>query len=356
MVARLECALQSREVMRALPLFVLVAACAPPPPEAVDYRTLERGGVFDMRRCGAGADPVRVFPTTEWTNGAALAICGDLRSDNTTTVAGDLRVQGNTRVSSPVVVNGSFFSGGNVECPNTLNVTGNFSAPGDWSVSSPATIGGDAVIGGALRHDNTVNVDGSLNVSSSTGSGALNVGTLLNAPADIGAPLDCDNAPDVHAIADALTEDFREPWLRDDRSFVVSQPTEITLGCGRYVMRDFETNNTLTVRIVGPTQLVVRGDMRIASPTRFVIENNGRLELIVDGALNVDNTLDIDEAVVAVSGNVRIASPTHVTGVFLAPRSSIAADNTLDVYGTMFAGSTRVASPLVIHRGPQNQR
>ncbi|MGV3619234.1 MAG: DUF7305 domain-containing protein [Archangium sp.] len=340
--------------MRALPLVVLVAACAPPPSDAIDYRTLERGGAFDVRRCGAAPDPVRAFPANEWTREASLAICGDLRSDNTTTVAGDLRVQGTTRVSSPVNVNGSFFAGGNVDCPNTLNVSGDFSTSGDWSVSSPANIGGDALIGGTLRHDNRVQVNGALNVVDAVGAGALNVGSRLTSPGDIVAPLDCDNAPDVHAIADALTDEYFAPWLRDDRRFVISQPTDITFGCGRYLMNGFETNNTLMVHIAGPTQLVIRGDMRIGSPTRFVIENGGSLELIVDGALNVDNTLDVDAAVVAVSGPVRIASPTHVTGLFLAPRSSISADNTLDVYGTMFAGSTRVASPLVIHRGPQN--
>ncbi len=122
--------------------------------------------------------------------------------------------------------------------------------------------------------------------------------------------------------------------LNPHSTLTIEQPTDLQFGCARYVVAGLEVNNTLTVHIMGPTIWVIRGDMNIDAPMTIDITDGASPELIVDGALNVDNTLTIGDAahptLVSVERDVRISSPTHNFGALLAPTSAISVENTLD--------------------------
>ncbi|MBL9037246.1 MAG: hypothetical protein JNG84_01905 [Archangium sp.] len=347
--------------MRRLLGLVLFSGCMAPVGAALDAEDIGRGGDFDLTLCGPGVSPPLTFlPARNTIGKVALGVCGNFTSDNTSTIDGEVRVRGSTRVASPVRISGSFFTGAAVESPNTLDVEGNFATAGSWTVSAPAHVGGDATVSGTLRHDNTVDIGGRLTAESVTGGGALNVGSMVLAASTVPMPLDCSGAPSAHSLAteiDAHPDSRATTTLHPDALRDIRQPTELSFGCAQYEVSELTSNNTLRLRITGPTVLVVHGRLHIASPTFIELEDDATLELIVDGALDIDNTLTIGDrdhpARVVVSGDIRVASPTRIYGVLMAPDSSIAGDNTLDVYGSMYVGAMRVAAPLVIHSGPK---
>jgi hypothetical protein len=224
----------------------------------------------------------------------------------------------------------------------------------DWSVSSPAHVYGDATVAGALHHENSVMIDGLLTTTSESGSGSLQTSRILVANTWVPTPLSCDEAPNARAfVADATAHvDAHAAFsLAADALSDVKQPTDVTLGCGRYVLSSLEANNALNIHVVGPTVLVIQGRMHIAAPTVFDIAEGGSLELIIEGALEVDNPLSLGPSTVEVGGDIRIRAPTKLEGMLIAPTSSLWCDNTLEVVGGMYVGSARIAAPLTIRAG-----
>jgi cytoskeletal protein CcmA (bactofilin family) len=282
--------------------------------------------------------------------GHAAAVCGGLVVDNTLTVrAGSLIVGGDSRIASPLrVENGSFIGIGGIEGDNTEDVDGDLSTASNWMVTGPAHVGGNATVGGRLDARNSVRIDGVLRVASDVSSG-VEATTIMNDVRDVPAPLSCEGAPDVVAIADAAAQ---RPGVADEGETLaaVSEPTHLTLGCGTYRFDSWGVDNDLTLRVEGKTVIVVDGDMRIASPTHVVVAPGGSLDFVVTGGLQIENTLSIDGAPtwLAVAGDVKIASPTRLTGWLVAPKSEVLADNTLDVDGALLVGSLRVASPVTV--------
>ena len=106
--------------------------------------------------------------------------------------------------------------------------------------------------------------------------------------------------------------------------------------------------------MVGPTVLVVEGDVKVASPVRILVEHDATLDMAIGGSLQIDNTLDVGDPTrpeatwLAVAGEVRVASPFEIDGWLLAPRGALRGDNTVDVHGAAYVGPLRVASPMVV--------
>lgn len=333
----------------ALASMLLAAACAPAPLTQPDVQALSRGGTFDLSQCTA---QVRVEPSFTPRAGEpmALGVCGEFNSDNTTHVVGDLRVKSSLRVSAPVHVTGSLAVGAAIVSPNTLDVGGDLQGGAAWVASAPAHVGGDATIQGALNHANTVQIDGTLTATQENGAGQLITGQTIIDHVNVAAPLDCNATPDVHGLATELSIDPLQVWE-------VTNPTTVTLGCGTYGFERLAVNNTLTLHVTGPTKLLIRGTLHVAAPMVIDVAPGGWLELIVDGPVELDNTLELgpgDRAtVLAASGDVRVGAPMKLDGLLIAPKSSIAVDNTLDLTGSALVGPLRVAAPLNVAAGAQ---
>lgn len=323
------------------------SACAAP--TALDPGTL---------RCGADPDAARF----------ALAVCGDLDTPNTLDVearAGGaaLAVDGDASTSSPLHVAGPMTVTGYLDADNTQDIDGPLQVGGDWSTSSPVHVTGDVFLGGALQATNTVTIGGTLHVPVAPDAQSLDAGSVSVGPVSVAPPLACAAAPDVAALVDAWLDqewpgEDGTPWpngnLVHDALANVRGPTELTLGCGRYRFSSIGAHNTLTLRIVGPTVLVVDGDVRVASPMRVVVEGDATLDMAIAGSLQIDNTLDVGNPArpeatwLAVAGEVRVASPFELDGWLLASRAAVRGDNTIDVHGAAYVGPLRVASPMVV--------
>lgn len=356
--------------MRLVPLLLLgavVSACGSESSDAVnlgdDERDpFERGGDQDLSRCEDDDDaPTQLHcRSAAGAPSFALAVCGDLQADNTLGVdpradAAVVAVDGASTTAAPLTVHGSFTSFGSIEARNTQDVDGTLSTAGDLVTAAPVRVGGDVLVGGALSVRNTFSVGGTLQAA--PGSDTSNVtGTVQLGPVQVPRALRCADAADVRAMVDAAWPGPDDGSYRGE-AVRVTQPTRVTLGCGTYRFESLQVDNTLDVRIAGNTVILIDHDLRVAAPTHFTVDPGATLEIVVGGALQADNTLDVgsvareDATWLAVAGNVRVAAPMHVYGALFVPRGTIAADNTLDVWGPAFVGPLRVASPVAIHDG-----
>ncbi len=299
-------------------LFVLVG-CGPRRFEVLPQNAPWAGGTFDAGLCPAPAPPLNRCKDNM--PAAALQICGTLETDNTLTVE--------PRQDADLLV------------------------AGDWHSSAPVSVAGGADVSGTLTHDNTVSVGGTLAVAAESGSGALQTGATVVGP--VTSPLACGQAAsNANFVSDSAQH--HDDVLPRFALANISEPTELTLGCGRYFLDSITANNTLDLHIAGPTTLVIEGDVTIAAPMRVDLETAGaELDFVIGGALQINNTLSVGSSAhpvwMSVAGEIRVASPANIFGVLVAPTSALQGDNTLDVFGAAMVGATRVASPMNVHDG-----
>ena len=318
------------------------------PQDNASSSTTTWAGAVDARRCAGTPQPValRRCTVTSAAEPVALAVCGALAADNTLTVetAGrDVAVSGQSRIASPLHVGGSFTSLGGIRGDNTVDVGGDLRTSGAWSVSAPARVAGDAYAG-TLRAQNSLDVGGVLHTTSQSGSGSVTASSTLTGSFAVSSPLDCANAVNVATLAKADA---------NNDAIVVASPADVTLGCGEYVVAGIEANKALTFHVMSDAVLVVRGDLHVAAPTRFLVDDGVKLDVVVGGSLLVDNTLSFEGGPtwLGVSGMIHIAAPTTLTGWLVAPTSDVGADNTLVITGGAFVGSLRVAAPVALLPG-----
>ncbi len=324
-------------------------------PDAPNYDAAGFRGDVQLRACNADAEQPLVRCGGDAAPGIIAAVCGDLEADNTVTLSGgSLAVSGHTRLAAPLHVNlGSFTGFGGIQADNTQDVSGDLATAGDWVVSSPAHVGGDAFVGGALDARNQVDVGGVLHVAGAdmknvTARDVTTTGTTVT------SPLHCNAAPDsqpkiAHIEAGGVV-DLGHALVKH------SQPATVELGCARYRFASLGIENNLDLHVTGNTVIVVDGDMRIAAPMRVLLDEDAQLDFLVGGALEVDNQLTFSggSTWLAVAGELRIASPMKLVGFLYAPQSavssasSVSADNTLDVLGSLLVDSVRVASPITV--------
>ena len=288
----------------------------------------------------------------------ATAVCGDLAADNTLTV-GPLAVAGHSRTGAPLHVAGSFTSLGGADATNTEDITGDLLANADVTVSSPMHVGGLASIRGALAAKNTVSITGALHLGQPLDANAaknVTASSIATDAAVTASPLDCAHAPDLAALLAGAAID------EGDALASVTEPTTLTVGCGRYALSTVAVNNTLDLHIDGHTVMLVKGDFHIAAPMHITIAAGGSLDLLVGGSLFIDNTLAIAQsggltgtasgAWVAVGGEVHVAAPLTLDGWLLAPKGALGVDNTVSLAGAAYVGALRVASPMNVTPGP----
>lgn len=294
-----------------------------------------------------------------------FASCGDLAVDNTLTIEPRkdrtaLAVNGNLRTASPLHVAGDVIVGGAVEAANTQTIDFDLRAGGGWTTSAPVLVGGDAYVGTKLDVRNDATVRGALHVPPGTDVTKVTANDVVYEDVMAPAPALCTMAPDVATLAQMATLDSAAlKSLPSGALATITRPTKLTLGCGTYVLDGIDAGNTLDIRVVGPTTLVVKGDVHVRAP--MVVHLDGAaatLDFVITGTLAVDDTLAVGSAeaptktFVAIGTALRVASPMKLFGTLVAPTATAALDNTFDVWGATLLGKTRIAAPLVVHEGP----
>ncbi len=297
----------------------------------------------------------------------ALGVCGDLVANNILTLdargqpatGSALAVAGSTTNSAPLHVAGALSSYGSIEARNTEDVSGDLRTGSAWDTSAPVHVNGDAFVASSLTAGNTMVIAGTLHVPSGTNVGDVQAGAVVFGSVQVAQPLDCADAPDVAALvahAWAVQDGATDAALPRDSLENVSIPTDITLGCGTYALTSIGVKSTLSLHVTAAAVLVVRGNVHVASPVVIDLAPGATLDLAIGGDLQVDNTLTIGgsqptETWVGVAGAITIASPTVIHGWLVAPRSPVAANNTLDISGSAIFGGLEVASPVGVHDG-----
>lgn len=338
----------------ALCLMSMIGGCS-----AADTRWVDEGThrSLDASRCDGRPAPTSLRCVAPRGGAVALGLCGDLVADNTLTIeerdaaATELAVDGAVRIASPLHVAGDLWAIGDIDSPNTLDVQ-TLATAGTWRVASPAHVRGDAHVAESVVATNSVTIDGTLFVGASDALANVTAGAVVDGAVRVPSALACAEAVSI----DALVTSAGPGVVPSDLLSPVDAPSELTLGCGTYVLDAMDVNAPLDIHVVGPTVLVIRGDVRIASPTSIDVAPGATLDVVVGGAVAVDNTLDVsaasDDAVwIGVGDGLRVASPMHLTGVLAMPDADIAGDNTLEVWGAVMARDLRVASPMVVHDG-----
>ena len=276
-------------------------------------------------------------------------MCGALEVQNTLTLlGGSLEVGGHSRLAAPLrILDGSFNGFAGIEADNSEEVAGDLATAGDWTVRSPAHVGGAAFVAGSLEASTRVDVGGVLYAAhgNTTNVHAAEIrvdGTVATSRAA---------CPVQNALPSAI-------WGMDGVGIVElgsalthdSHAARLSLGCGRYRFDSWGIERDLVLRVSGATLIVIEGDVRIAAPVRIELDAGATLDVLVAGSLRVDDTLTITggSAWLAVEGQLDIASPMVLEGSLYAPHSVVAVNDALDVTGSLWVGSMRIAAPVTV--------
>ncbi|MEO7110081.1 MAG: hypothetical protein ABI183_06560 [Polyangiaceae bacterium] len=302
-------------------------------------------------RCAAASGAPRI----------ALALCGDLVADNTLTLdasGGNLVVSGTSTTSAPLVVSGDFESAGTIDARNTQQVSGSLRGGADWNTSAPVTIGGDALLAGSLNATNTVTVTGKLQAAAvhSNQTPSVNAGQIIDGAAPFASELDCQNRPNISALANGVVADATIAGVFPSNSLEnVNSPTDISIACGPYVLTNVAVNSPLTIHVLDAATLVIRGNLTIASPLVIDVASGAKFDLVVGGDVAVNNTLTISgggaaTTFVAVGGALNVAAPLQLDGSLVVD-GQLDANNTVTISGAAFLSGLHVASPVQVHAG-----
>lgn len=304
-------------------------------------------------RCEADANAQRV----------GLATCGDLVADEAVSLdrrgsMSALLTAGRITTTAPLHVAGSLLASGRVEGKATQDVEGNLEAGGGWATTAPVTVGGDAWVT-ALEVGASATIAGALHAPQGSSMENVMCANVVYEPVDVRSPLDCPTLPSVRAIATAASRDSAAARVLSPLALGdVKVATDVSLGCGTYVLDSIAVHAPLAFHVVGPTVLIVQGNVHVAAPMTVDVADGASLDLVIVGRLDVDDTLRIgnDRAPRAtwlgVGAAIHVAAPTVVHGVVYAPTAPVALDDTLVVHGAALLGPTRVAAPFGVEAEP----
>jgi hypothetical protein len=307
-------------------------------------------------RCTAAPQTLRV----------AFATCGDLAVDRPLTIDPReepvlLASSGSITTSAPLHVGGPMVASGAIVALDTQDVAGDLQAGAGWRTNAPVTVGGDAFVSDALEAKSSTTITGTLHVPE--GSDVVNVAAknIEYGAFTVAPPLACAAMPAVQQMVTTATTS------RDPASALaiaplaladVKQPTQVTLGCGTYLLGSIGANAALTLHVVGRTVLVIEGDLTVNAPTTIDLAAGATLDLVIGGRLDVGAALEIgspddpDATFVAVGSAVAIGAPTQLFGALYAPTARAAVDDELVVHGATIVGTTRISAPVVVRDGP----
>ncbi|CAN5186777.1 hypothetical protein BH09MYX1_BH09MYX1_35870 [soil metagenome] len=338
------------------------------PGEASGIWAFAAGGTHDVSLCELKRTDPATLRCDAPNTGARVgfATCGDLIADNTLTVERreapiSVAAGGAILTSSPVHVAGSMIAFGRIDGTNTQDVDGDLQAGTGWTTSAPVSVGGDAFVGIGFDAKNSASIAGTLHVPEGSDVNRVSAGSIVFGAVNVALPIDCASMPIVASIAASATTTRDPAAARAIPPLALSPvkaPTDVTMGCGTYVLSSIDVQNTLAIHIVGRTVLVVQGDVHVSAPMTIDLADGASLDLVIVGKLEVDNTLRIGNASapnatwMGVGSSIRVASPMELSGTLFAPQAAAAFDNTFDVDGAVVVASARIAAPLVVHDGP----
>lgn len=133
--------------------------------------------------------------------------------------------------------------------------------------------------------------------------------------------------------------------------------TTIDLPCGRLYAAGASGAGKLTLRVAGPTALVIEGDLVLDSDFTVQVVGDGELDLFVSGDLVLGGRITLGDArtpsrvrlYVGGSRTIALDSGGAFAGNIHAPNATVVVGAKTELYGSIFAGAIAGSDALTVH-------
>ena len=292
--------------------------------------------------------------------GGSLTVDGfDSRDGPYVSATGGGSVGTNLRfdTNSQADVAGDLIVGGDLQAGfEAMQIGGSLTVGGTVAVDGNLSVGGDADVAGTLRAGN-LSVGGRLTqpagASRSVG-GTVSVGSTREANVNVDAPCVCPQAAPVveSRVAVVTSTAVNDPLALAEVSGTVSRE----LACGVYAYDTIAGGGALTLRLAGPTVIVVDGDVSIE---RLDIELSAgaQVDIFVDGGWRTGPSSRIGDPArpnatrlyVASTGTINLGANTELYAQLWGPDAEVVVSGRLEVHGSLLIRRLTGAGPFVIH-------
>jgi hypothetical protein len=302
----------------------------------------------------------------------ALCSCNDLTANNMLTTdsfdsemgmmpmdGGSVGVNGAYSASSNIDIGGSLWVDGTIQSFNNHEVAQVLQCGGNVTAKSTSHVGEEAFVEGDIEALNMVmTIDGDLHIpADKTNNQAIVGGQTIQGPVDVEIPCDCEDPYDITAIVagyQAINTNA-EQGIAADELVDLSDPKVLELPCGIYFFDKIQSNNELTIKLTGRTVIAIAGD--IINAGSFIVElgPDAELDLFLAGNATLNNVAAIGDPTrpaatrLYVGGEVKFANTFTLGANLYMPNKVFTANNSAEIWGSLFVGGLQLASPVVIH-------
>ncbi|MEZ4380335.1 MAG: hypothetical protein R3A79_03250 [Nannocystaceae bacterium] len=272
---------------------------------------------------------------------------------------GSVGVNGMYSAASTVDVGGSLWVDGAIQTNNTQEVAQVLQCGGDWTATSPFHVGIDAFVEGDVNGQNkTITIDGDLHIPQGNAlNGASVGGATIKEPVMVKTPCDCDDLIDVAAIVQGfqVNNDNAAEGIVPDQLIGISRETQLELPCGRYYFDGIDANHALTITLTGRTVIAIAGDVKTAGAFTIELGPDAELDLFIAGNAELNNAATIGDTErpaatrIYVGEAFKFASNFTLGANLYQPNATFTANNTAEIWGSIFVGGLNLASPFIVH-------
>ncbi|ADO70807.1 DUF7305 domain-containing protein [Stigmatella aurantiaca] len=283
-------------------------------------------------------------PYTVGERGGALAVNGNLTSDNVVDVGGALSAEGLIRMGFSLSVGGD------------LHGSGSLMGNGTFTVAQNAQVRGNVEVG-------SLKVGGRLTVPSGfVLTGPIQAAEVLRQPVEALSPCDCAPAAQVD-IAGFVANHERvnhnaDIGLEPSALEGFSGSRTLELPCGRFYLNRIEGQGGLTLVAQGRTALFVGEGVRLGE--QLAVEVSGpeaELDLFIGGDVEVTGPLLLGggtrtprmRVYIAGTGILTLPVDSAIEGHLYAPQVLLRLSGNAEVFGSVFVRRVEASSTALLH-------
>lgn len=276
-------------------------------------------------------------------------------------------VNGNYQGADYVRVGGSFTIAGTapLDSAGGIDVSGDLRLSGTTSAAGPILVGRDAWLLADTSSLSLANVGRDLHLAPGATLHSFGpvvvAGDTFQDPFAFSPPCACGPGQilDIASIvADGLADnDDAVLGIDLDSLSDVATPTDLTLRCGRFALRQISGRAPISLHVSGRVALMVDGDVKVPPVFTLTLEPEAELDWFISGSLTLSRDERIGDSArpaavrvyVLGGGGIELAATERVAMNLYAPRANVTVSALGDVYGSLFANSITSPIPLVTH-------
>lgn len=285
----------------------------------------------------------------------SLEIAGSLETHAPAGRTADVGAEGRVKLASGSTIRGSLWARDEIESAGSLDVGAHLWGGHGVRAAGSLEVGGDLASGGDLRGAGSLSVHGAVRVAGRNafvGSQAIGGRAAYSAP--VASACGCEKPYDVGgAVAVARTTNDNASSAISAQGIVVNGAQSLTLGSGRFYVKELSSVGALRVMVEGNAQLYIDGDLEMAGSVRFALAPSATLDLFVAGNVRGAGSTDLGEGAkpeafrLYVGGtSVKLAGSQSFRGLVYAPTAEVDLAGSTEIHGSLFAGSLDHAGSL----------